>query len=218
MLLELDMSPPTMFTLNLNGSHMERAFSPRLMRDLLVNVPIRERAGASSRVRKSKSWWENGRGRQTSYTLTDAERSGFFWLHYFRIRLILVGEKLCDEMSWTVIEFVILLSMSDQSSFLKYSYKHVSVLPDNFTVGYITMKKVSFKSQFKKVQYVQILVLNIQKLTKILNRMWRMYCVAEISADVTLTAAAVKLDSYSYVASLAWVWRSRSLTCTSTEM
>lgn len=77
-----------------------------------------------------------------------------------------------------MIEFVILLSMSDQSSFLKYSYKHVSVLPDNFKVGYITMKKVSFKSQFKKVQYVQILVLNIQKLTKILNRMWRMYCVA----------------------------------------
>ncbi|XP_030299757.1 kinesin-like protein KIF3B [Sparus aurata] len=58
MLLELDMSPPTMFTLNLNGSHMERAFSPRLMRDLLVNVPIRERAGASSRVRKSKSWYQ----------------------------------------------------------------------------------------------------------------------------------------------------------------
>eukprot|EP00064_Thunnus_orientalis_P010074 superscaffoldBa00001333_g10100 len=56
MLLELDMSPPTMFTLNLNGTHLERAFSPRLMRDLLVNVPVRERASASSRVRKSQSW------------------------------------------------------------------------------------------------------------------------------------------------------------------
>lgn len=56
MLLELDMSPPTMFTLNLNGAHLERAFSPRLMRDLLASVPIRERSGASSRVRKSQSW------------------------------------------------------------------------------------------------------------------------------------------------------------------
>ncbi|XP_035529332.1 kinesin family member 3Cb [Morone saxatilis] len=58
MLLELDMSPPTMFTLNLNGAHMERAFSPRLMRDLLAHVPIRERSGASSRVRKSQSWYQ----------------------------------------------------------------------------------------------------------------------------------------------------------------
>ncbi len=56
MLLELDMSPPTMFTLNLNGTHLERAFSPRLMRDLLGNAPVRERTGASSRVRKSQSW------------------------------------------------------------------------------------------------------------------------------------------------------------------
>uniref|UniRef100_A0A4W6BNQ9 Kinesin-like protein n=1 Tax=Lates calcarifer TaxID=8187 RepID=A0A4W6BNQ9_LATCA len=54
MLLELDMSPPTMFTLNLNGAHLERAFSPGLVRDLPVN--IRERAGSSSRVRKSQSW------------------------------------------------------------------------------------------------------------------------------------------------------------------
>ncbi|CAJ1074502.1 kinesin family member 3Cb [Xyrichtys novacula] len=59
MLLELDMSPPTMFTLNLNGAYMERAFSPRLMRDLLVTAPIRERSAASSpRVRKSKSWYQ----------------------------------------------------------------------------------------------------------------------------------------------------------------
>ncbi|XP_028250648.1 kinesin-like protein KIF3B [Parambassis ranga] len=63
MLLELDMSPPTMFTLNLNGAHLERAFSPRLMQDLLVNVPIRERTGSSSsssssRVRKSQSWYQ----------------------------------------------------------------------------------------------------------------------------------------------------------------
>ncbi|XP_040916818.1 kinesin family member 3Cb [Toxotes jaculatrix] len=58
MLLELDMSPPTMFTLNLNGAHLERAFSPRLMQDLLVNGPIRERTTASSRVRKSQSWYQ----------------------------------------------------------------------------------------------------------------------------------------------------------------
>ncbi|XP_058472234.1 kinesin-like protein KIF3B isoform X2 [Solea solea] len=58
MLLELDMSPPTMFALNLNGAHLERAFSPRLMPELLVNVPIRERSAASSRVRKSHSWYQ----------------------------------------------------------------------------------------------------------------------------------------------------------------
>ncbi|XP_060918245.1 kinesin family member 3Cb [Labrus mixtus] len=58
MLLELDMSPPTMYTLNLNGTHLERAFSPRLVRDLLVNVPIRERRAASPRVRKSQSWYQ----------------------------------------------------------------------------------------------------------------------------------------------------------------
>ncbi|KAM6961458.1 kinesin family member 3Cb [Aplochiton taeniatus] len=57
MLLELDMSPPTMFTLNLNGAHLERAFSPRPMRDLLTNVPLRERTTAS-RVRKSRSWYQ----------------------------------------------------------------------------------------------------------------------------------------------------------------
>ncbi|KAM3870801.1 kinesin-like protein KIF3C [Diretmus argenteus] len=55
MLLELDMTPPTMFTLNLNGAHLERAFSPR--RDLLANVPLRERT-TSSRVRKSQSWYQ----------------------------------------------------------------------------------------------------------------------------------------------------------------
>ncbi|KAF3700959.1 Kinesin-like protein KIF3C [Channa argus] len=58
MLLELDMSPPTMFTLNLNGAHLERAFSPRLMQDFLVTVPIRERTATSSRVRKSQSWYQ----------------------------------------------------------------------------------------------------------------------------------------------------------------
>ncbi|XP_061600385.1 kinesin-like protein KIF3B [Cololabis saira] len=55
MLLELDMSPPTMFTLNLNGAHLERAFSPRLMQDLIISVPVRER---SSRVKKSQSWYQ----------------------------------------------------------------------------------------------------------------------------------------------------------------
>ncbi|MEQ2314469.1 hypothetical protein AMECASPLE_012447 [Ameca splendens] len=56
MLLELDMSPPTMFTLNLNGECLERAFTPRLMPDLPVNVQAR---GASlSRVRRSQSWYQ----------------------------------------------------------------------------------------------------------------------------------------------------------------
>lgn len=55
MLLELDMSPPTMFTLNLDGTHLERAFTPRLIHDPLANVFFRERT-ASPRVRKSKSW------------------------------------------------------------------------------------------------------------------------------------------------------------------
>nr|XP_019953603.1 PREDICTED: kinesin-like protein KIF3B [Paralichthys olivaceus] len=58
MLLELDMSPPTMFALNLNGAHLERAFSPRLLGDLVVNVSVRERGAASSRVRKSQSWYQ----------------------------------------------------------------------------------------------------------------------------------------------------------------
>ncbi|CDQ59593.1 unnamed protein product [Oncorhynchus mykiss] len=52
MLLELDMSPPTMYNLNLNGAHLEQAFggpgSPR--RDLLVNVPFRDRTTASGRT------------------------------------------------------------------------------------------------------------------------------------------------------------------------
>ncbi|XP_033497786.1 kinesin-like protein KIF3B [Epinephelus lanceolatus] len=80
MLLELDMSPPTMFTLNLNGAHLERAFSPRLMRDLLVTVPIRERSTASSRVRKSQSWYQAPQAASipsssSSTTLTSASQS-----------------------------------------------------------------------------------------------------------------------------------------------
>lgn len=56
MLLELDVSPPTMFMLNLNGPHLDRAYTPRLIPDLLANVPLRERSGASACVRKSQSW------------------------------------------------------------------------------------------------------------------------------------------------------------------
>lgn len=55
MLLELDMSPPTMFHLNPNGAHLERAFSPRLIQHIL-NVPVRERSTSYPRVRKSQSW------------------------------------------------------------------------------------------------------------------------------------------------------------------
>ncbi|XP_005736608.1 kinesin family member 3Cb [Pundamilia nyererei] len=57
MLLELDMSPPTMFMLNLDGTHLERAFTPRLIHDPLANVFFRERT-ASPMVRKSKSWYQ----------------------------------------------------------------------------------------------------------------------------------------------------------------
>ncbi|MED6276657.1 hypothetical protein CHARACLAT_005239 [Characodon lateralis] len=56
MLLELDMSPPTMFTLNLNGECLERAFTPRLMPDLPVNVQAR--GASSSHVRRSQSWYQ----------------------------------------------------------------------------------------------------------------------------------------------------------------
>uniref|UniRef100_A0A8C5N3M5 Kinesin-like protein n=1 Tax=Gouania willdenowi TaxID=441366 RepID=A0A8C5N3M5_GOUWI len=58
MLLELDMSPPTMFNLNLNGSHLERAFSPRVMQDPFLPFPTRERTASASRVRKSQSWYQ----------------------------------------------------------------------------------------------------------------------------------------------------------------
>nr|XP_040056174.1 kinesin-like protein KIF3B [Gasterosteus aculeatus aculeatus] len=80
MLLELDMSPPTMFTLKLNGAHLERAFSPRLMCDLLVTGPIREGSAASSRVRKSQSWYQASRATSissssSSTTLTSQSHS-----------------------------------------------------------------------------------------------------------------------------------------------
>lgn len=51
MLLELDVSPPTMFALSFNGAHLERAFSPSVM-----NIPFRERSSSQSRVKKSQSW------------------------------------------------------------------------------------------------------------------------------------------------------------------
>uniref|UniRef100_A0A3B4BNA4 Uncharacterized protein n=1 Tax=Periophthalmus magnuspinnatus TaxID=409849 RepID=A0A3B4BNA4_9GOBI len=61
MLLDLDMGAPTMFTLTLNGQQLERAFSPRLLPDLLAHVPLRPRTSSltstsSTRVKKSQSW------------------------------------------------------------------------------------------------------------------------------------------------------------------
>lgn len=105
MLLELDMSPPTMFTLNLNGTHLERAFSPRLMQDLLVNVPMRGRSAASSRVRKSQSWWENSWERRKA-DVWHAHRS---WKFPFLGALIQdkAVEKLHEELPWIVLQFVI---------------------------------------------------------------------------------------------------------------
>lgn len=51
MLLELDVSPPTMFALSFNGAHLERAFSPSVM-----NTPFREKSSSLSRLKKSQSW------------------------------------------------------------------------------------------------------------------------------------------------------------------
>ncbi|XP_077393947.1 kinesin family member 3Cb [Festucalex cinctus] len=58
MLLELDVSPPTMFTINLHGSRLERVFSTTLMPDAPSDVARRERTLSSERVRKSRSWYQ----------------------------------------------------------------------------------------------------------------------------------------------------------------
>ncbi|XP_057714642.1 kinesin-like protein KIF3C [Corythoichthys intestinalis] len=58
MLLELDVSPPTMLSLNLDGAHLERAFSPILMSGPQPDIVMRERTGSSARVRKSRSWYQ----------------------------------------------------------------------------------------------------------------------------------------------------------------
>ncbi|XP_029585404.1 kinesin-like protein KIF3B [Salmo trutta] len=77
MLLELDMSPPTMYNLNLNGAHLEQAFggpgSPR--RDLLVNVPFRDRTTASGRVRKSRSWYQAPRSSSSCVSSSSSSSS-----------------------------------------------------------------------------------------------------------------------------------------------
>ncbi|XP_037551151.1 kinesin family member 3Cb [Nematolebias whitei] len=72
MLLELDMSPPTMFSLNLNGAHLERAFSPRLTLDFPGNVHVRERTSSLSRVRKSQSWYQAPRGSSVASSASSA--------------------------------------------------------------------------------------------------------------------------------------------------
>ncbi|KAK7940425.1 hypothetical protein WMY93_003751 [Mugilogobius chulae] len=68
MLLDLDMGAPTMFTLTLNGEHLERAFSPRLLPDLLAHVPLRPRTSSltSTRVKKSQSWYQAADGASVS--------------------------------------------------------------------------------------------------------------------------------------------------------
>ncbi|CAL1575455.1 unnamed protein product [Knipowitschia caucasica] len=60
MLLELDMGAPTLFSLSLNTGQLDRAFSPRLLPDLLFHVPMRRRTTSltSTRVRKSRSWYQ----------------------------------------------------------------------------------------------------------------------------------------------------------------
>ncbi|XP_049596083.1 kinesin-like protein KIF3B [Syngnathus scovelli] len=58
MLLKLDVSPPSMFTLNLHGSRLERVFSPSLMSSCGSDVVMRERTQSSTRLRKSKSWYQ----------------------------------------------------------------------------------------------------------------------------------------------------------------
>ncbi|XP_053701125.1 kinesin-like protein KIF3B isoform X1 [Synchiropus splendidus] len=66
MLLELDMSPPTMFNLNLKGAFLERAPCPWLLQDFLGAVPPRERNNSTSRVRKSRSWYQATRSASVS--------------------------------------------------------------------------------------------------------------------------------------------------------
>lgn len=51
MLLELDMTPPAMFHLNLNGTDL-------ISRDLLPDFVHLRRRGAETRVRKSQSWYQ----------------------------------------------------------------------------------------------------------------------------------------------------------------
>ncbi|XP_072314010.1 kinesin-like protein KIF3B [Eucyclogobius newberryi] len=61
LLLDLDMGAPAMFTLTLDGERLERAFSPRLLPDLLTHVPLRPRTSSltsATRVRKSQSWYQ----------------------------------------------------------------------------------------------------------------------------------------------------------------
>ncbi|XP_061824025.1 kinesin-like protein KIF3C [Nerophis lumbriciformis] len=59
MLLELDLSPPTFFSLDLHGSHLERVFSPRLLPDPALDpVAMRDRTRSPARVRKSQSWYQ----------------------------------------------------------------------------------------------------------------------------------------------------------------
>ncbi|XP_024286224.1 kinesin-like protein KIF3B [Oncorhynchus tshawytscha] len=77
MLLELDMSPPSMYNLNLNGAHLEQNFgghvSPR--RDLLANVPFRDRTTASGRVRKSRSWYQAPRSSSSCVSSSSSSSS-----------------------------------------------------------------------------------------------------------------------------------------------
>ncbi|XP_061896968.1 kinesin-like protein KIF3B [Entelurus aequoreus] len=59
MLLELDLSPPAFFSLDLHGSHLERVFSPRLLPDPALDpVAMRDRTQSPARVRKSRSWYQ----------------------------------------------------------------------------------------------------------------------------------------------------------------
>ncbi|XP_038822899.1 kinesin-like protein KIF3B [Salvelinus namaycush] len=77
MLLELDMSPPSMYNLNLNGAHLEQNFgghgSPR--RDLLANVPFRDRTTASGRIRKSRSWYQAPRSSSSCVSSSSSSSS-----------------------------------------------------------------------------------------------------------------------------------------------
>ncbi|CAB1335522.1 unnamed protein product [Coregonus sp. 'balchen'] len=73
----LDMSPPSMYNLNLNGAHLEQAFggpgSPR--RDLLANVPFRDRTTVSRRVRKSRSWYQAPRSSSSCVSSSSSSSS-----------------------------------------------------------------------------------------------------------------------------------------------
>ncbi|XP_061552021.1 kinesin-like protein KIF3B isoform X2 [Phycodurus eques] len=68
MLLQLDVSPPAMFSLNLHGARLERAFSP----DVMPDGAGRDGTRSSQRLRKSRSWYQAPRAACVSASVSSA--------------------------------------------------------------------------------------------------------------------------------------------------